>query len=68
MDYALLFLLIAKGARFLSTRTQVPFRDAVQHLIDELRPDLPAKADGTPFTDDEIHEAADRARAAWRDA
>jgi hypothetical protein len=38
------------------------FQDAVNKLVATLGPELPAKDDGTPFTDEELSAAAEAAR------
>jgi hypothetical protein len=42
-------------------------RDDVQALIAKLTPGLPAKPDGSAWTDDDIHAAAEKARLPWQD-
>jgi hypothetical protein len=38
------------------------FKATVSQLVEQLKPVLPENADGTPFSDDQIHEAAIEAR------
>lgn len=42
-----------------------PLKDAVDALIAQLTPTLPAKADGTPWTEADVAAAAEAARQPW---
>ena len=58
---------IASAASELHAQTDgaISFDAAVKALAVTLTPQLPAKADGTPYTVDDIHAAAEAARAPW---
>jgi hypothetical protein len=43
------------------------FKLATQDLVAQISPSLPAKADGTAYTDDELAAAADAARQPFLD-
>lgn len=41
-------------------------KTAVNDLVAKLTPQLPAKPDGTPWTDEDVHLAAAQAAAPWQ--
>lgn len=54
-------------AHQLDAMNVTPFKDAMKRLTAALQPLLPEKADGTAYTDEELHAAAEEARKPFQE-
>ena len=57
---------VAGLAQKLDAINVMPFKDATKRLLEALQPVLPAKDDGMPYTDDELHAMAEAAKGPFQ--
>lgn len=63
---SLILLLIARAAHLIAEARAMSFDAAVRDLVETLKPELPAKPDGTPYTVEDVQLAAAVAREPWQ--